>query len=263
MEPRTIRALRVLLTALLAAMSPVASAAVITYYFGGVITEVNPNRLLPSAGVDEFPDAQVGVRFDGTISLDLLAYESRSDGLTSSVYSYGIGAAVFEVHFGQTVVRTDDSIPVGGPWGLDSFTEVSVVDNLVSGSQTVDAFHVFSQTRLPSGNWGGGSLPDGTRVPTAFLALDLFGAPADYFSSTSISAASAIDLEAFALRQFSIIGGFPNVFVRGEVDYLVASRQVSEPSALALVAVALFMLFLARRRRAVGQAAVRRHCIST
>lgn len=210
----------------------------VTFDFGGTITETNPNQLTAHLGFNEFPDAVVGGTFFGHITVDQDALLQRSDTATSATYWFDIAGMAMQVTFGGTTLRTDASLGPAGPFSLPpGHSRVDVIDDRMGASGPFDALHVLSQTLLPSGNWSGANV-GGVPAPAAFMAIDLFGGPATSWDGTNIPTAS-IDPDLFPSNQFAILGGFPNVFVRGTVDFFTLRTSVAEPSTLALMLLAL------------------------
>ncbi len=246
-----------LLVALSLMGSPLAALAVpITFEFGGTLTSNTPNLLNPNAGYNEFPTAVVGEAFTGEITFDSLNYVVDPCCFGSTVdYQYaevGKNGMVMSVTFGGFTLQTNASLP---PTLFldDTHSQIKVVNDSEVGGVIYDHLSFMSQTVLPSGNWSGTySMIDGDLVQSnaAFIAIDLdsrSGGDASVLGSTDLPLVPP-NLDGFGLRQFAILGGFPNVFVRGEIEYLrLAPTRVPEPSPLMLVLAASIGLVLRRR----------------
>jgi len=234
------------------ALSANALGVPITFDFGGTITETNPNRLTAHLGFNEFPDAVVGETFFGHITVDPETYLQRSDTATSAAYWFDLAAMTMQVTFGNTTLRTDGSLGPAGPFSLPpGHSRVEVIDDRMGGAGPFDALHILSQTLLLSGSWSGANV-EGVPVPAAFMAIDLFGGPASSWAGTDIPMTS-IDPDLFSSSQFSILGGFPNVFVRGTMDFFTPRASVAEPSSIALLLLAFAaMMWAWRSLQALG-----------
>ncbi|MBB6096231.1 hypothetical protein HNQ60_005153 [Povalibacter uvarum] len=240
-------------------VNPLAVLAVpITFEFGGTITANNPNVLTRHLGYDEFPSAVVGEAFKGEITFDSQNYVADPCCFGTSVaYEYadaGKTGMVMNVTFGGFTLQTDASLPPS-LFLDDSHSEIRVLNDGEVAGQVYDHLSFMTQTVLPSGNWSGAySTIDGEIVESsaAFIAIDLdsrSGGNASVLGSTDLPTVPP-DLEGFGLRQFSILGGFPNVFIRGEIEYLrlATPTRVPEPGPLMLVAAASIGLLFRRRK---------------
>lgn len=228
-------------------------AVPITFDFGGTITSTTNNFF---NGANEFPAAVVGEMFSGHVTFDSANF-TRSDCsvCSSSTYTYADTAPfgmTIEVAFGGFSISTNTSFdPTLFLFGAGGHSRISIANDRPIGSILSDNYNFISQTVLPSGNFSGAYTTGLVESPIAFLGLAF---ATGLTGDTSVLSGTDLplvppDISLFETRSFSILGGFPNVFVRGEVDYLTlrSANAVPEPSVLLLLALGLSILAIMRR----------------
>ncbi len=249
------------LLALLALAALPANAAPITFEFGGTLTENNNNAF---GGANEFAQAVIGEEFFGHITFDPDSFvRTDCDVCSSSTYTDTAPLAMtIDVTFGGFTLQTNTSFaptlflyPTLSTPGGHSRISVRNDDEL-SPTVTVDGLHFISQTVLPSGNFSGAYVDaEGGGIvesPVAFLALDFTtGLDGDLsFLSDRELPLMPPDISLAENRSFSILGGFPNIFVRGTVDFLRLGRtSVPEPATGLLLAIGFGAMLVGLRRR--------------
>ena len=242
----------------------VAQAVPVTFLFEGTITEVNPNNTVPFNGVNEFPGVNPGDAFSGHYTFESEGDPELSGFGDTATYFYTANSFEMRVEFGSFVLVTDPSLEIintSVPAG--SHSAIVVSDNAIT---PFDAYRVRSTTTLPSGNNSGAFGPD--LLPTSAISMDI-----DLFTTSNLAAVTSLDLptsppdlSAFTQARFALLGGFPNVFVVGDITSmsLLDTVQVPEPSTWLLLLLGLGLLaaaraFAVRELRTVRPIVGRRH----